>query len=130
MNSQFFLVRLFQFSATFLIALCSSANAQSFYQKVPRFDDQFVYCTQGAKDTKAWKPAKPYASAAYRPSIGYCPYPTTSCCDSYCALRPWSQEDYNDYFQNRVVVCPQAKQDGRWDRSNGLGNPEDEPISH
>lgn len=111
------------------LLLSSTASAQqSYYQPVPRDDDPFVYCTKGAKDTQAWKPAEPYASIAYRPEPGYCPYPTTSCCDSYCALRPWSTEDYNDYFQNRVVVCPKAEQDGDWDSS--AGDPEKTPVDH
>ncbi len=100
---------------------------EGIYKEVCRSDDPFVYCTQGCKETKAWKPSTPYASIAYRPSVGYCPYPTTQCCDSYCVLRPWSQRDFNDYYQNRVYVCPAAHTDGKW---IGGGRPDKVPVIH
>lgn len=108
------------------------AGEAAFYKQVCRSDDPFVYCTQGCKETKAWKPlsvgGSGYANAGYKPKTPpYCPYPTMSCCDSYCALRPWPQRDYNDYYQNRVTVCPAANKDGKW---IGSGRPESTPVSH
>ncbi|WP_242112616.1 hypothetical protein [Luteimonas aquatica] len=93
-------------------------------------DDPFVYCTEGCKETKAWKPAPPYAGVGYIPQLGYCPFPTTSCCDSYCILQPWSTDDFNDYFQNRVRICPRAHTDGSWVPRDGQGSAADTPYSH
>lgn len=110
------------------------ADQPGIYNEVCRRDDPFVYCTQGCKETKAWKPlsvpGKGYANAGYKPQIGYCPYPTTVCCDQYCVLRPWSQEEYQDYWEHRVVICPKAHEEGDWEPYNGQGAPEDEPESH
>lgn len=101
------------------------------YKQVCRMDDPFVYCTQGCKETKAWKPRKPYAGVGYTPQPGYCPWPMTGkCCIGYVCFKPWSMADYNDYYQNRVAICPRAHDDGAWVRERGQGNPEDEPITH
>lgn len=109
----------------------ASADEPGTYKQVCRSDDPFVYCTQGCKETKAWKPAQPYASIAYRPQPGYCPLPMTGqCCFGNVCFKAWSQRDYNDYMQNRVTVCPRAHDDGDWVRENGQGAPEDEPVSH
>lgn len=37
----------------------ASADEPGTYKQVCRSDDPFVYCTQGCKETKAWKPAQP-----------------------------------------------------------------------
>lgn len=105
-------------------------------QDICRDRDPFVYCTQGCKETKAWKPASPYASVAYRPQLGYCPVPvvqTGSCpfdVKPYLIFLGWGQQDYDDYMQHRVVICPRAHTAGDWERYDGQGEPEDEPYSH
>lgn len=120
---------------TLLLALglqqSAFADKPAISQQVCRSDDPFVYCTQGCKETKAWKPAKPYASLAYKPQPGYCPLPMTGqCCFGNVCFTPWSQADYNDYMRNRVVVCPKAHSSGEWEAQDGQGAPEDEPVSH
>lgn len=115
-----------------LMAVAGVAHARDdIYKQVCRMDDPFVYCTQGCKETKAWKPSTPYASGNYRVQRGYCPYPNTGkCCFGYVCFKSWPVADFNDLFQNRMVVCPRAHQAGDWVPERGQGRPEDEPVSH
>lgn len=124
--------------ATALLTVAGTVTASNDVTNSPevcRSDDPFVYCTQGCKETKAWKPAKApgagYASIAYKPEPGYCPLPMIgTCCFGNVCFEPWSQEDFNDYYQNRVRVCPSAHEDGEWESGDGQGEPEGEPFSH
>jgi len=96
--------------------------APKYYERLMyRFDDPFVFCTQGQDRNRnpnpCWKPVSPYTGAFIW--MPHCRPPNPYGVD-------WTQDDWASYF-TYVRVCPFAEDSGSWD---GPGRPESTPFTH
>lgn len=93
-----------------------------------RYDDPFVFCTQGCKNRDYnWKPLSPIAGT-WIAVQGYCPWPQSkgTCCVGNVCFMLWTDTAVRAVSQY-MAICPRAHEEGDW---KGQGRPESTPFDH